>query len=107
MAFDTNLLLSTAAQVITIEQGVYVKVVVTAASGTTPTMDITIQDSPDNSAWKTRVTFDQIITTGAYRNKVFTKQAYIRAVFTIGGTTPSFTVTAGLDTGSEYLGGNT
>jgi hypothetical protein len=37
---------------------------VTAASGTTPTLDVYLQDSPDNTTWTDRLHFAQAITTG-------------------------------------------
>lgn len=63
-------------------------------TGTTPTLDIKIQDSDDNSSFSdiTGATFTQITATGAGAVKIHTKtnKRYIRAVGTIAGTTPSF-----------------
>ena len=66
-----------------------------AVSGTTPTLDVKIQDSPDNSVWTdiSGAAFAQKATAQA--NTIddihcYTKQRYVRAVATIGGTTPSF-----------------
>lgn len=63
-------------------------------TGTTPTLDIKIQDSDDNSTYAdiTSATFTQITATGAGAVEIHTKtnKRYIRAVGTIGGTTPSF-----------------
>lgn len=64
-----------------------------AASGTTPTLDVKIQHSDDNSTWTD-------LTGGAFAQKTAASFAeiniknfkrYIRAVHTVGGTTPSFT----------------
>lgn len=65
-------------------------------SGTTPTLDVKIQDSADNSSFAdvTGLTFSQV--TAALTNPSSLKipantcRQYIRAVATIGGTTPSF-----------------
>lgn len=63
-------------------------------TGTTPTLDIKIQDSDDNSSFSdiTGATFTQITATGAGAVEIHTRTAkrYIRAVGTIAGTTPSF-----------------
>lgn len=63
-------------------------------TGTTPTLDIKIQDSDDNSTYAdiTSATFTQITATGTGAVEIHTKtnKRYIRAVGTIGGTTPSF-----------------
>lgn len=65
---------------------------VTAASGTTPTLDVVIEDTVDGTNWNTIGTFTQ--ATAVTRQVVnvsapFTDQ--IRARWTVGGTTPSFT----------------
>lgn len=65
-------------------------------SGTSPTLDVKIQDSADNSTFAdvTGLTFTQV--TAALTNPVTLQvdpravRRYIRAVATIGGTTPSF-----------------
>lgn len=68
---------------------------VTAHSGTTPTLDCKVQYSPDKVNWvDSGDAFTQITTTNA---TVFKKLSaifgkYIRLVFTITGTTPSYTV---------------
>jgi len=70
-------------------------VAVTAASGTTPTLDITIQWSPDGGAtWASSDPVDSFTQITAATNvaKRFTvKSNVFRIVYTIGGTTPSFT----------------
>ena len=65
---------------------------VTAASGTTPTLDVNVQDSADGSSWATVGSFAQ--KTGvASERKVFSGlREFIRAQHGVpGGTTPSFT----------------
>lgn len=67
---------------------------VTAASGTTPTLDITIETSSDNGvsdSWRSLGTFTQATgTTTAYKSFGGCDR-YVRSRRTIGGTTPSFT----------------
>jgi VCBS repeat-containing protein len=64
---------------------------VTAASGTNPTLDITIQGSDDGTTFYTLGTFAQ--KTGvASEKKAFEAPPFVRYASTIGGTdTPSFT----------------
>jgi hypothetical protein len=67
---------------------------ITAASGTTPTLDIKFQDSADGTNFVD-------VATGAFAQKTATDTGsslvlsnvgpYLRAVQTVGGTTPSFT----------------
>lgn len=65
---------------------------VTAASGTTPTLDVVIEDSLDGTNWNTIGTFTQKVTTGRQVIDITTPFAdTVRARWTIGGTTPSFT----------------
>ena len=67
---------------------------ITAASGTTPTLNVIVQDSPDGTIWDTLLTHTQ--QTGAAINTQRTNGAigrYIRVSYTVGGTTPSFTFT--------------
>ena len=65
---------------------------VTAASGTTPTLDVIIQHSTDNATWVDLITFTQVTAAGKERIEVTgTVNRYVRAIYTIGGTGPSFT----------------
>lgn len=65
---------------------------VTAASGTTPTLDVVVEYSVDGSNWNTIGTFAQKVTTGREVINVTTPFAKnVRVRWTIGGTTPSFT----------------
>lgn len=70
----------------------------TAASGATPTCTVTIQDSSTgNSGWATIGTFTQLTSTGSQTLAIAgTIKQYTRAVFTIGGSTPSFTAQCSL-----------
>lgn len=62
-------------------------------SGTTPTLDVKIQDSDDNSVFAdiTGATFTQLTAAGNQEIHFRTNKRYVRAVATIAGTTPSFT----------------
>lgn len=65
---------------------------VTAASGTTPTLDVKIQDSVDNSIFADLITFTQAtVATSERQNVAGTVDQFVRAVWTVGGTTPAFT----------------
>lgn len=75
---------------------------VTAASGTTPTLDVVLEDSLDGTNWNTIGTFAQKTAAGrevinlhggkaesATFQPLFARRWRVR--WTIGGTTPSFT----------------
>jgi hypothetical protein len=70
-------------------------VVVTAVTGTTPTMDVAIEESPDNGTnWIRVYEFPRITANGSYvspklRATYGTRFRYVR---TLGGATPSFTM---------------
>lgn len=74
-----------------------------AVAGTTPTLNAVLQDSPDNATW-TNVTspnsgaFPQITATptGVFLMSVNMqyRHRYLRLAYTIGGTSPSFTLSA-------------
>lgn len=70
-----------------------VNINVTAASGTNPTMDVSLELSKDNgTTWEKAYDFARITTTGVYPCPLmFLEGTRIRYVQTIGGTTPSFT----------------
>ena len=66
---------------------------VTAASGTTPTLNVVLEDSLDNGGtWNTIGTFAQRTAAGREVINVTTPFTdRVRARWTVGGTTPSFT----------------
>lgn len=67
-------------------------VAVTASSGTTPTLDVTLQTSADGTVFYSVGSFTQKTTTTAAETKVFTGLGSTsRWAWTIAGTTPSFT----------------
>lgn len=65
---------------------------VTAASGTSPTLDVVIEDTLDGINWNTIGTFAQKVSAGREVINItglFSEQVRVR--WTVGGTTPSFT----------------
>ena len=70
---------------------------VTAVSGTTPSMTLSIEWSPDGVTWypgETADAFTAITATGARAKAFPVKGPYARASWAITGTTPSFTFVA-------------
>ncbi len=81
-----------------------VTVKVTAATGTTPTLLVTVQGSVDGANWITLgkigasgysvgpvATAPTNLTAAATASGVFPLTPYVRTTSTVGGTTPSFT----------------
>jgi hypothetical protein len=66
---------------------------VTVATGTTPTLDVSVEESDDNGTnWFKVYDFPRITTTGIYRSpRLVLRGTRVRYVQTISGTTPSFT----------------
>lgn len=67
---------------------------VTAATGTTPTLDITVEQSANGtSGWAaiTGAALAQVTAAGNRVGFVYPTQPYVRVVATIGGTTPAIT----------------
>lgn len=65
---------------------------VTAASGTTPTLTVVVQHSTNGTTWTTLGTFTAATAaTSELITATGTVNRYVRAAFTVGGTTPSFT----------------
>ncbi len=67
-----------------------------AGSGTSPTLDVTIEDSADNSSFAaiSGAAFTQVTGTASAQKLVVNKdnaRRYVRVKYTIGGTSPSFT----------------
>jgi hypothetical protein len=68
-------------------------------SGTTPTLDVKIETSPDGTTWYQIAAFTQVTTVASKQvltlGSGFTAQGFgnqIRANMTTGGTTPNYTV---------------
>lgn len=69
---------------------------VTAKTGTTPTLDVTIETSHDGATWYEAGTFEQIedpnLTSGPLVARgVFPVDRFVRAKWEVGGSDPSFT----------------
>jgi hypothetical protein len=68
------------------------RLTITAASGTTPSLTVVVQDSPDGSTWTTRDTYPAQTTTATVTRALPAGlNTYQRVGWTISGTTPSFT----------------
>ena len=66
--------------------------VITAASGTDPTLDVTVETSDDGTTWETVEAFAQQEAVGVVRQSFGDLKQYVRASWVIGGSdTPSFT----------------
>src|SRR5579884_2207894 len=65
-----------------------------AASGTSPTPDVRLQDSADGTTYADMgIAFGQVTATGAEQSREFRVRPgrpWVRAVATVGGTSPSF-----------------
>jgi hypothetical protein len=70
-----------------------VNIPVTVVSGTTPTLDVEVQESDDTGTnWYAVYDFPRITATGMYRSPVLSLTGNrVRYVQTLTGTTPSFT----------------
>ena len=64
---------------------------VTVASGTTPTLNVTIETRKAAGAWRSIGTFTQKTGVSADRQSFSGTDEEIRANYAIAGTTPSFT----------------
>ena len=70
---------------------------ITAASGSTPSMTVVIEHSTNNSTWTTLGTFSAATAAGSQTLQISgTVNRYVRASFTISGSTPSFTTLVAL-----------
>lgn len=68
---------------------------VTAASGTTPTLDVRVETSDDNSTWRTVGSFAQKTGVSNEHKEFGLLARYARIAWTIAGDTPSFTFSVG------------
>lgn len=84
-----------------------------AGTGTTPTLDVKLQESDDNSSFTDIAAaniaggaqFAQVTTVASFQERIYRPQKrYVRAVATIGGTTPSFTCAVILFAGDPLEG---
>lgn len=72
--------------------GIVVYVATTAVGGTSPTLIVQIQDSPDGVTWAAVASTSSITAAGNTRLSMLAPLGnFIRAIYVVGGTTPSFT----------------
>ncbi|RAI76016.1 hypothetical protein HMF3257_20870 [Spirosoma telluris] len=68
---------------------------VTAITGTTPAVDVSIQETMDGTNWKTIYDFERVAANGYFTSPLLQiKGNQIRYVRTVTGTTPSITMSA-------------
>lgn len=81
-----------------------------AAGGTSPTLDIAVQvDTTDAFSSPTTVATSEQVAGGAAGDSVYldvylpegTNERYLRLNYTLGGTTPTYTLTAGIVAGKQ------
>lgn len=64
---------------------------VTAVSGTSPTLDVKVQTKGPDGKWYDIASFAQKTGTGNEAKAITNYGEILKVVYTIGGTTPSFT----------------
>ncbi|MGD9581588.1 MAG: hypothetical protein AB7V50_09465 [Vampirovibrionia bacterium] len=64
---------------------------VTAVSGTTPTLDVTVQDTIDGTNWDTVGSFTQASSAGREAIRINNFSRFMRVSYTMAGTDPDFT----------------
>jgi hypothetical protein len=64
---------------------------VTAASGTLPSLQVDVQTSYDGTTWRTLGGFTALAAAGSQRASFPGCDRFVRAIWTISGTDPSFT----------------
>lgn len=64
---------------------------VTAVSGTTPSLTVTVETSHDGTTWVSAGAFAAITAVGSERKAFSGLRDFVRGVAAISGTTPSFT----------------
>jgi len=70
---------------------------ITAVSGTTPSLTVTVETSADGSTWFTHTAFSAKTATGKDIQKLGNLGSYLRVSYAISGTTPSFTFSVVVD----------
>ena len=65
--------------------------VVSAASGTLPSLQVDIQTSKDGTTWRAIGGFTALAAAGSQRASFPGCDRFVRASYTLSGTTPSFT----------------
>lgn len=64
---------------------------VTASTGTSPTLDVVVETSADNTNWRSLGAFAQRTIAASERKSFSGADQYVRINATIAGTTPSLT----------------
>lgn len=110
MTFHTNRLFNDGSSAVTADgqssgltlgPGEYdIDVVVQAKGGTSPTMDIKVQEY-NGSSWVDLAVFPQMTAVGQWHRKVKTEYEQLRLDYNVGGTSPSFTLVAGITRGAN------
>jgi phage gp36-like protein len=67
------------------------RLLVSAVAGTSPTLDVSVQTSDDGATWQTLGSATRMVATGSQPLRLSGALRYVRAAWTIGGTSPSFT----------------
>jgi len=105
--FSTN-----AAQVAkTGPDGVWIEIILPAApTGTTPTLIVEVYAKDTDASWATTDTKVGVLNqiagaaagqVGRYFLKIVTDKQYVKVYYDVGGTTPSYTLTAGIGSGPQ------
>jgi hypothetical protein len=83
-------------------QDVFLHVYCSAASGTTPTLNVSLEESDDGSTWTAIAgsAVPQLTAAGNAGGNATPAKKYVRATSVVAGTTPSFTYRVAL----TYLG---
>lgn len=87
-------------------EGALVEVVVTAVDNTTGTLTVKAYGQAADSAWSTSSDVIgqhavAITAVGRYFFRIFSKRKYAKLYWDVGGTSPGFTLTAGIVTGGQ------
>lgn len=64
---------------------------VTAVSGTSPSLTVTVEHSENGSTWATHSSFAAATAVSSQRKVVSGLDRFVRCSWTVAGTTPSFT----------------
>jgi len=70
---------------------------ITAASGTAPSLTVTVETSADGASWFTHTAFAAKTAVGKDVLKLVNLGAFLRVSYAISGTAPSFTFSVVLD----------
>lgn len=74
-----------------IQTGLLLDLAVSDVSGTDPTLNVVLETSKDNTTWRQLDAFEQVTAAGPAARAFAGADRYVRARWTLGGTTPSFT----------------